>query len=87
MCEDELRHTYLTGAWFYCGVCYEKCKINDAKWQRGVLKCPICVDKMLLGQREIQIATVLEDGKEELAPVEKLRNPDSGQDEIEEFAL
>jgi hypothetical protein len=74
MCE-ELRHTHLTGPWYYCGVCYEKTKIADATWQRGVLKCPTCVDKMLLGDLEVRIAVVLEDGKEELAPVEKLREP------------
>lgn len=85
MC-DELRHTYLTGAWFYCGVCYEKCKIHSATWQRGVLKCPTCVDKMLLGQREVKIQQVLDDGKEELAPVEKLRNPDTS-DEVDDFIL
>jgi hypothetical protein len=45
------------------------------QWQRGLLLCPTCVDKKLLGDREIAIAAVLEDGKEELAPVEKLRLP------------
>jgi len=39
-----------------------------------------------LGQREIGIAEVLGDGKEELAPVEKLRNP-SAYEEAEDFIL
>ena len=72
---DGLRHTNLTGAWHYCPRCDTKTKIGDMQWQRGLLLCPTCVDKMLLGDREIAIAAVLEDGKEELAPVEKLRLP------------
>ena len=73
----ELRHTYLTGPWHYCARCDEKTKIADMTWQRGKLLCNAhCLDKKLLGDREIAIATVLEDGKEELAPVEKIRNPD-----------
>jgi hypothetical protein len=39
-----------------------------------------------LGQREVAIAEVLGDGKEELAPVEKLRNP-SAYEEAEDFIL
>ena len=76
------RHTYLKGPWHNCGICDFPCKIAEMTWQRGVLRCPDCVEKPqprpfpLLGQREIAIAAVLEDGKEELAPVEKLRNPD-----------
>jgi hypothetical protein len=72
---EELQHSYLTGAWHYCGICYEKCKLHKMKWQRGVLRCPTCVDKELLGVREQRIAVVLEDGKEELAPPIKLREP------------
>ena len=75
--EKGLRHTYLTGAWHYCDRCSRKCKIDsEMQWQRGMLLCiAYCVDKMLLGDRELAIAEVLSDGKEELAPVEKLRNP------------
>lgn len=82
--DQELRHTYLTGAWHYCGRCDEKCKIADMTWQRGVLLCPECVDKKLLGDRELAIAQVLNDGKEELAPVEKLRHP-TQSNHTEEF--
>ena len=46
----------------------------------------IVYDKMLLGDREVAIAAVLEDGKEELAPVEKLRQPFE-YTETEEFAI
>jgi len=56
--------------------CDKKTKIADAKWQRGLLLGPECVDKKLLGEREPKIAAVLTDGKMELVPVEKLRNPD-----------
>ncbi len=73
---EGLRHTYLTGAWHYCSRCDKKAKIEgEMQWQRGLLLCLSCVDKQLLGEREIAIASVLEDGREELAPVEKLRLP------------
>lgn len=77
------KHTYWKGPWHYCGQCYKKTKIATMKWQRGVLKCTSssgngvgCYDSWPLpGQREAAISAVLGDGKEELAPVEKLRNP------------
>jgi hypothetical protein len=72
---DGLRHTYLTGAWHYCARCDVKTKIDDMEWQRGLLLCPSCVDKKLIGDREIAISEILNDGKEELVPVEKLRLP------------
>ena len=72
---DGLRHTNLTGPWHYCSRCDKKTKISDMEWQRGLLLCPSCVDKKLLGDREVAIAYVLEDGAEELAPVEKLQLP------------
>ena len=40
----------------------------------------------MLGERDIRIANVLGDGKEEYAPVEKLRNPDTFMEE-EDFIL
>jgi hypothetical protein len=60
------------------------------KWELGVLKCPRCVDGNgepgLIGERDVRIAQVLSDGKEEYAPVEKLRNPDS-EEVFEDFVL
>ena len=73
-----LRRSFWTGPWRYCSICDRKTKIADMRWQRGKLKCPICFDEWpLLGQREVGIAEVLEDGAEELAPVQKLRDPSS----------
>jgi hypothetical protein len=40
----------------------------------------------LIGQRDIAIAEVLGDGKEELAPVEKLRDPQNYEEE-EDFLI
>jgi hypothetical protein len=42
----------------------------------------------LLGERDVKIAQVLTDGKEEneLAPVDKLRNPDFAED-VEDFLV
>jgi hypothetical protein len=57
------------------------------RWQRGLLLCHFCFDAWpLLGQREIGIDEVLTDGKQELVPVEKLRNPDEYETE-EDFTL
>ena len=71
-----IKHTFWTGPWRNCAICDRKTKIAELQWQRGRLKCPRCYeDWPLLGQREIGIAGVLEDGKEELAPVQKLRDP------------
>jgi hypothetical protein len=60
------------------------------KWERGLLLGPECQDSNsslgLLGERDIRIAQVLTDGKEELVPVEKLRNPDFAE-EVEDFLI
>ena len=45
-----------------------------------------CVDEELLGQRDVRIAQVLGDGKEEFVPVPKLRNPDTFIEE-EDFII
>jgi hypothetical protein len=86
---EGIKHTFWVGPWRYCGVCYRKTHIKDMKWQRGVLKClrGSCYDEWPLpGQREIGIEEVLADGKQELIPVEKLRNPDEFEQE-EDFVL
>lgn len=73
------KHTFLQGPWHYCGICYWKSKLAKMKWQRGVLRCPECQDKKLLGEREPKIAAVLTDGKEEYVPADKLRRPDHSE--------
>jgi hypothetical protein len=40
----------------------------------------------LLGERDVRIAQVLTDGKEEFVPVEKLRNPNFAE-EVEDFLV
>ena len=85
-----LRHTHLTGPWHYCDRCDKKVKIAVMKWERGLLLGPECQDSNsslgLLGERDVRIAQVLTDGKEELVPVEKLRNPDFTE-EVEDFLI
>jgi hypothetical protein len=86
------RHTFWSGPWHYCDRCDYKCKIAEMQWERGLLLCKQCQDAHgipgLLGERDIKIAQTLEDGKQEneLAPVEKLRNPDFAED-IEDFLV
>lgn len=81
------KHTFWQGPWRNCSRCDWKTKIADMRWQRGLLLCPSCFDSWpLLGQREIGIDRVLSDGKEEMAPVEKLRNP-TEMEQPEDFVL
>jgi hypothetical protein len=87
-----IKHTHLTGPWRYCARCDEKTKIAAMKWERGLLLCRKCQDSNsrrgpgLLGDRDVKIAQVLSDGKEEFAPVEKLRHPDFAE-EVEDFLV
>ena len=87
-----LRHTFWTGPWHYCDRCDHKTKIAIMKWERGLLLCPKCQDSNsyvgpgLLGERDVKVAQVLEDGKEELVPVEKIRHPVFAE-ELEDFLI
>lgn len=76
------RRDYHDGPWHYCARCDKK-KLIDSEltWQRGKLLCDECLDKNLIGDREVEIAQVLSDGKEELSPDPKLRDPDYTTDE------
>ena len=69
-------HAIGNGPYHYCARCDDKCRISDMQWQRGMLLCEICYDDRLIGQREQIIQAVLNDGKPELEPVPKLRDPD-----------
>lgn len=83
------KHTFWAGPWRYCVRCDRKEKIANMRWQRGKLLCPHCFDDWpLLGQRDAAIAAVLTDGRgeQELAPVEKLRNPTEFES-LEDFSL
>ncbi|MDR3392439.1 MAG: hypothetical protein P4L77_11980 [Sulfuriferula sp.] len=89
--EPGLRHTWLTGPWHYCDRCDKKTKIAEMKWERGLLLGPECQDTRtskigLLGERDVKIAQVLTDGKQEFVPVEKIRHPDWAET-IEDFLV
>lgn len=66
----------------YCVRCGRKYYMSELQWQRGKLLCTHggngqgCIDKLLVGDREAEIDLVLSDGKLELAPDPKLREPD-----------
>lgn len=89
-----LRHTFWTGPWHYCDRCDHKTKIAIMKWERGLLLCERCQDSNsfagpgLLGERDVKVAQVLEDGKSEheLTPVEKIRHPVFAE-ELEDFLV
>jgi hypothetical protein len=88
-----IKHTFWAGPWHYCDRCDVKCKISIMKWERGLLLCPQCQDTNgkygemgLLGVRDVKIAQVLTDGKEEFVPVEKIRHPDFAE-EVQDFLV
>lgn len=64
------------------------------KWERGLLLCTDCQDTNsvrgpgLLGERDVQIAQTLIDGRseQEFTPVEKVRHPEFAE-EAEDFLL
>jgi len=87
------RRAHSGTAWHYCCRCTKKKKLDtELWWQRGKLLCKECLDQPyptksgpgLLGFREIDIAKILGDGKPELAPPPKLRDPNyqNGEDDI-----
>jgi hypothetical protein len=82
-----IKHSFWQGPWHYCDRCDVKTHLSEMTWQRGKLLCNArCVDRKLVGDREIAIAEVLSDGKTEYAPVEKIQNPNFMQD-AEDFII
>lgn len=70
--------------WHYCARCGSRVRISEMQWQRGLLLCKTwdCIDygnhgNFLIGQREANIAQVLEVPSQELMPNEKLITPTS----------
>jgi hypothetical protein len=90
--QSGLRHTFWRGPWHWCDRCDKKVKVADCKWEYGLLLGPECQDSNatrgpgLIGPRDVRIAQVLTDGKEELVPVEKVRHPDFAAD-VENFLV
>ena len=77
----------------YCARCGSRVHISEMVWQRGLLLCKTwdCVDygnhgNYLIGQREANIAQVLEIPTKELQPNEKLITPlESGSNTDDEI--
>jgi len=72
-------------AYHYCARCGSRVKISDLTWQRGLLVCKKwdCYDTgnhgfPLIGQREADIAAILDVPSHELQPDDKLTSPSSG---------
>lgn len=76
--------SFKTDAYHYCARCGSRVLFKDLEWQRGLLICKTwdCVDSgnkgnYLIGQRENNIAEVLDIPTRELEPNEKLIEPES----------
>jgi len=80
-------------AYFYCARCGSRVQIKEMVWQRGLLLCKKwdCQDygnhgNFLIGQREANIASVLEIPTHELQPDDKLITPlESGSNTDDEI--
>jgi hypothetical protein len=77
--------SFLQGPYHYCARCGSRVHISEMQWQRGLLICKTwdCIDygnhgNYLLGQREAEIAQVLETPSHELQPNDKLITPLEG---------
>jgi ribosomal protein L37E len=79
------RRSFHQDSYHYCSRCGSRIKFKDLEWQRGLLVCKTydCVDtgnkgNPLIGQREQNIAEILDIPTQELEPNEKLIEPFSG---------
>lgn len=71
-----LERHLLDSSYHYCSFCWRRFRLSELTWQRGALRCPIDVDTMLIGDRELSIIRVLNSGdQQELAPDRKLMSP------------
>ena len=86
------RRQFKTGSYHYCARCGSRVPIADMQWQRGLLVCNNtewdCLDtgtNALIGQREANIARVLEIPSTELMPDPKLTQPTDASDTDDEI--
>lgn len=71
------KRSYKINPWHNCPCCGIKTHISDMEWERGILKCSrvSCKDERLIGQRDIEIAKILQQPTKELQPDQKLLAP------------
>lgn len=71
------RRSNQVSPWRNCPCCGIKTHISDMEWEQGILKCnkKSCKDERLIGQRDIEIARILQQPTKELQPDEKLLAP------------
>lgn len=64
----------------YCDRCGSKVNLLTMEWQDGLLLCKEngCIDTVTLGERDANIARILEQPTKELQPDEKLTQPTTG---------
>ena len=72
------RHTQVS-PYHYCMKCWRRISLDELRWQQGYLVCNWDYDSMVLGEREMMIARVLNANPQlEMEPDKKLQFPSAG---------
>jgi hypothetical protein len=80
------RHTQRKNVYEVCQRCGATQPLSEMKWQNGILICSTynCVDKAIIGSRDIAVAKAIEVYRHELEPDPKMTNPvERKQDQTE----
>lgn len=61
----------------FCARCGFRQPLSKLQWQNGILVCSVtnCVDKAIVGSRDINVARAVQVYRHELEPDAKLTNP------------
>jgi hypothetical protein len=71
------RHTTMRNVYFVCARCGATQPLSEMRWQNGSLFCftDDCVDKAIIGKRDIDVSRAVAVYRHELEPDPKLTHP------------
>jgi hypothetical protein len=69
-----------------CSVCGFRQPLSKMIWQNGILRCSVtdCIDKRIIGSRDIDVARTVAVNRHELEPDPKLTQPVDRKDDQNE---
>ncbi len=72
-----LRHTQLVNVYHTCDRCGSWQPLSEMRWQNGILVCSQydCVDRAIIGKRDIDVVRAIQIYRHELEPDVKLTLP------------
>lgn len=72
-----LIRSQLRNVYHFCDRCGYRRPLSEMKWQNGILVCrgTDCVDKAIVGSRDLNVARQLKQNKHELQVDQKLTHP------------